>query len=76
MLPKYVSAACGCLDQPWPGHLRSAYGAICCRMLKPQNITDGIFAAQILGAIWPRWSVSPRPRLVLVLIIDKMVRMI
>ena len=30
-LPKYVSAAFGSLDLPWkPGHLRSAYGAICC----------------------------------------------
>jgi len=49
-LPKYVSAAFGSLDQPWkPGHLRSAYGAICCHKFKPKNITDDIFLAQILG---------------------------
>jgi len=49
-LPKYVSAAFGSLDQPWkPGHLRSAYGAVCCHMFKPKNITDDIFLAQILG---------------------------
>ena len=28
---------------------RSAYGAICCHMFKPKNITDDIFLAQILG---------------------------
>jgi hypothetical protein len=49
-LPKYVSAAFGSLDLPWkPGHLRSAYGAICCHKFKPKNITDDIFLAQILG---------------------------
>jgi Telomere resolvase len=49
-LPKYVSAAFGSLDRPWkPGHLRSAYGAICCHMFKPKNQTDDIFLAQILG---------------------------
>ena len=46
----YVSAAFGSLDQPWkPGHLRSAYGAICCHRFKPRNMTDDIFLAQILG---------------------------
>ena len=35
-LPKYVSAAFGSLDKPWkPGYLRSAYGAICCHLFKP-----------------------------------------
>jgi hypothetical protein len=49
-LPKYVSAAFDSLDQPWkPGHLRSAYAAICCHRFKPKNITDDIFLAQILG---------------------------
>jgi Telomere resolvase ResT/TelK catalytic domain len=49
-LPKYVSAAFGSLDKPWkPGHLRSAYAAICCHRFKPQNQTDDIFLAQILG---------------------------
>jgi hypothetical protein len=34
-LPKYVSAAFGSLDLPWkPGHLRSAYGAICYHKFK------------------------------------------
>jgi hypothetical protein len=43
-------AAFGSLDQPWkPGHLRSAYGAICCHKFKPRNQTDDIFLAQILG---------------------------
>jgi hypothetical protein len=47
---KYVSAAFGSLDLPWkPGHLRSAYGAICCHKFKPKNQTDYIFLAQILG---------------------------
>jgi hypothetical protein len=32
-----------------PGHLRSAYGAVCCHKFKPKNITDDIFLAQILG---------------------------
>jgi Telomere resolvase len=32
-----------------PGHLRSAYGAICCHKFKPKNQTDDIFLAQILG---------------------------
>jgi Telomere resolvase len=49
-LPKYVSAAFGSLDLPWkPGHLRSAYGAICCHKFKPKNQTDDIFLAPILG---------------------------
>jgi hypothetical protein len=49
-LPKYVSAAFGSLKLPWkPGHLRSAYGAICCHRFKPKNQTDDIFLAQILG---------------------------
>jgi Telomere resolvase len=49
-LPKYVSAAFGSLDLPWkPGHLRSAYGVICCHRFKPKNQTDDIFLAQILG---------------------------
>ena len=49
-LPKYVTAAFGSLDQPWkPGHLRSAYGTICCHRFKPKNMTDDIFLAQILG---------------------------
>jgi Telomere resolvase len=49
-LPKYVSAPFGSLDLPWkPGHLRSAYGAICCHRFKPKNQTDDIFLAQILG---------------------------
>ena len=35
---------------PWkPGCLRSAYGAICCHLFKPKNMTDDIFLAQILG---------------------------
>jgi hypothetical protein len=38
------------MDKPWkPGHLRSAYAAICCHRFKPQNQTDDIFLAQILG---------------------------
>jgi hypothetical protein len=38
------------LINPWkPGHLRSAYGAICCHRFKPKNMTDDIFLAQILG---------------------------
>ena len=46
-LPKYVSAAFGSLDLPWkPGHLRSAYGAICCHRFKPKNQADDIFLAQ------------------------------
>jgi hypothetical protein len=49
-LPKYVSAAFGSLDLPWkPGHLRSAYGAICCHKFKPKNQTDDIFLVQIPG---------------------------
>jgi DDE superfamily endonuclease/telomere resolvase len=49
-LPKYVSAAFGSLERPWkPGHLRSAYGALCCHKFKPKNQTDDIFLAQILG---------------------------
>ena len=46
--PKYH--AFGSLDKPWkPGHLRSAYAAICCQRFKPQNQTDDIFLAQMLG---------------------------
>jgi len=29
--------------------LRSAYGAICCQLFKPKNMTEDIFLAQILG---------------------------
>jgi telomere resolvase len=32
-----------------PGHLRSAYSAICCQLFKPKNMTEDIFLAQILG---------------------------
>jgi hypothetical protein len=43
---KYVSVAFGSLDQPWkPGHLRSAYGAMSCKMFKPKKMTDDIFLA-------------------------------
>jgi hypothetical protein len=46
-LPKYVSATFGSLDLPWkPGHLRSAYGVICCHRFKTQNQTDDIFLAK------------------------------
>src|SRR5271165_5898535 len=47
--PKYH--AFGSLDKPWkPGHLRSAYAAICCQRFKPQNQTDDIFLAhKLLG---------------------------
>jgi hypothetical protein len=39
-LPKYVSAGFGSLNQPWkPGHLRSAYGTICCHRFKPKHMT-------------------------------------
>ena len=49
-LPKYVSSAFGSLERAWkPGCLRSAYGAVCCHRFKPENITDDIFLAQILG---------------------------
>ena len=49
-LPKYVSHAFGSLDQPWkPGHLRSAYAAICCHRFKLKNMTEDIFIAEILG---------------------------
>jgi hypothetical protein len=48
--PKYVSAAFGSLALPWkPGHLRSAYAAICCHRFKPKNMTEDIFIAEILG---------------------------
>ena len=43
-LPKYVSAAFGSLDLPWkPGHLRSAYDAICCHRFKIRTgtVQDG-----------------------------------
>jgi hypothetical protein len=70
-LPKYVSAAFGSLDQPWkPGHLRSAYAAICCNRFKPPNQTDDIFLAQILGhkLLGPRISdqmhLSPSGRVI------------
>src|SRR4029077_2328053 len=49
-LPKYVSNAFRSLDQPWkPGHLRSAYAAICCHRFNPPNMTEDIFIAEILG---------------------------
>jgi Telomere resolvase len=45
-----VKLAFGQGDLSWkPGHLRSAYGAICCHRFKPRNMTDDIFLAQILG---------------------------
>jgi Telomere resolvase len=45
-----VKLAFGKGDLSWkPGHLRSAYGAICCHRFKPKNMTDDIFLAQILG---------------------------
>jgi Telomere resolvase len=45
-----VKLAFGQGDLSWkPGHLRSAYGAICCHRFKPKNMTDDIFLAQILG---------------------------
>jgi hypothetical protein len=51
-LPKYVSAAFGSLALPWkPGHLRSAYVAICCHRFKPKNMTEDIFIAEILGPL-------------------------
>jgi hypothetical protein len=48
-------------DLSWkPGHLRSAYGAICCHKFKPKNMTDDIFLAQILGhkLLGPNASIS------------------
>ena len=49
-LSKYVPASFSSLDLPWkPGHLRSAYAAICCHRFKPKNMTDDIFIADILG---------------------------
>ena len=46
-LPSYVFAPSTC---PWKlGHLRSAYGAICCHRFKPENQTEDIFLAQILA---------------------------
>jgi hypothetical protein len=45
-----VKTAFGQGNLRWkPGHLRSAYGAICCKLFKPKNMTDDIFLAQILG---------------------------
>jgi Telomere resolvase len=45
-----VKLAFGQGDLSWkPGHLRSAYGAICCHRFKPKNMTDDIFLAEILG---------------------------
>jgi hypothetical protein len=45
-----VKLAFGQGDLSWkPGHLRSAYGAICCHKFKPKNMTDDIFLAEILG---------------------------
>jgi hypothetical protein len=50
-LPKYVSAAFGSLDQPWkPGHLRSAYGAICCLKFKRR-----VRASQHFRSFWGAW---------------------
>ena len=44
-----VKLAFGQGDLSWkPGHLRSAYGAIC-HKFKPKNMTDDIFLAEILG---------------------------
>jgi hypothetical protein len=38
-----VKLAFGQGDLSWkPGHLRSAYGAICCHRFKPKNMTDDI----------------------------------
>lgn len=49
-LTKYVLASFGSPELPWkPGHLRSAYAAICCHRFKPKNMTDDIFIADILG---------------------------
>jgi len=45
-----VKVAFGQGNLRWkPGHLRSAYGTICCHLFKPRNMTDDIFLAQILG---------------------------
>jgi hypothetical protein len=45
-----VKVAFGQGNLRWkPGHLRSAYGAICCQLFKPQNMTEDISLAQILG---------------------------
>jgi Telomere resolvase len=45
-----VKVAFGQGDFRWkPGHLRSAYSAICCQKFKPQNMTDDIFISEILG---------------------------
>ena len=49
-LPVFLKLWDVAYDPPWkPGYLRSAYGAICCHRFKPQNMTDDIFLAQILG---------------------------
>jgi hypothetical protein len=39
-------------------NILSAYGAICCKRFKPQNMTDDVFLAQILGTNSCR---GPRP---------------
>jgi hypothetical protein len=45
-----VKPAFGQGDLSWkPGHLHSAYGAICCHKFKPKNMTDDVFLAEILG---------------------------
>ena len=51
---------------PEPGYLRSAYGAICCHKFKPQDMTDDIFLAQILGhkLLGPSALLSVGPRLI------------
>jgi Telomere resolvase len=60
-LNKEVKIAFGQGDLSWkPGHLRRAYGAICCHRFKPKNMTDDIFLAQILGhkLVGPNASLS------------------
>jgi len=45
-----VKIAFGQGNLSWkPGHLRSAYAAICCHKFKPQNMTPDIVMAEILG---------------------------
>jgi hypothetical protein len=47
-------------------YLRSAYGAICCHKFKPQDMTDDILLALILGPklLGPNASLSVGPRLI------------
>ena len=50
LLNNEVKVAFGLGNLRWkPRHLRSAYGAICCQLFKPKNMTEDIFLAQILG---------------------------